>query len=77
MRQCCNVAYATLAENRDDDELEELDIALGMVVNPEDEAIANLRAYQAQMGLTFEDPDAAVDGFDGRKTEERRGEGWT
>jgi hypothetical protein len=76
VRQACNVAYATLADGRNDDELEELDIALGMTADPDDEALANLRAYQKQMGITFEDPDAPVDGFDGHRTEERRGKGW-
>lgn len=52
MRQCCNVAYATLAEGRDEDGLEELDIAVGMIANPEEEALTMLRDYQRQMGMT-------------------------
>jgi hypothetical protein len=60
VRQACNVAYATLAEGRSDDELEELDISIGMLINPEDEARKALRAHQEATGLVFEDPDAPV-----------------
>lgn len=49
-----------LAENRDTDALEELDIAIGMVSNPEEEALAALRAHQEATGMKFENPDAPV-----------------
>jgi len=31
-----------------------------MVANPDEEALKALRAYQEEMGMTFEDPDAPV-----------------
>lgn len=51
-----------LAEGRSGDELEELDIAIGMVADPEEEALDALRAHQEAMGMTFEDPAAPVAG---------------
>jgi hypothetical protein len=51
-----------LAENRDEDGLEELDIAIGMISNPEEEALDALRAHQEAMGMKFENPDAPVIG---------------
>lgn len=49
-----------MAENRSEEELERLDIELGMVTNPEEEALAALRQYQEEKGMTFEDPEAPV-----------------
>jgi hypothetical protein len=76
VRQCCNVAYATLAEGRSDDELEELDIAIGMLRDPADEARKALREHQEATGMVFGDPDAPVapdpENLDG----EIRGERW-
>jgi hypothetical protein len=43
-----------------DEQLEQLDVSLGMVPDPADEALAALRAYQEAAGMTFEDPDAPV-----------------
>ena len=43
-----------------DEELEALDISLGMVTNPEEEALDALRAHQEEAGMVFEDPDAPV-----------------
>lgn len=51
-----------MAEGRSDEELEQLDIGLGMITNPEEEALAELRRHQAEAGITFEDPDAPVAG---------------
>jgi predicted NUDIX family NTP pyrophosphohydrolase len=51
-----------LAENRSPEELEELDIRLGMVPDPEEEALAALRAHQEETGMKFENPDAPVGG---------------
>ena len=74
MRQCCNVAYATLAENRDEDAMEELDIALGMIRDPEDEAKRALREYQETMGMEWDETPVAApeENLDG----EIRGERW-
>jgi hypothetical protein len=49
-----------LAENRNEEELEQLDIELGMVDSPEEIALAELKRYQEETGMTFEDPDAPV-----------------
>jgi hypothetical protein len=49
-----------LAEGRGEEELEQLDIAIGMVANPEEEALEALRAHQEAAGMTFENPDAPV-----------------
>jgi hypothetical protein len=49
-----------LAEGRGEEELEQLDIAIGMVTNPEEEALEALRAHQEAAGITFENPDAPV-----------------
>ena len=65
-----------LAEGRSQEEMEELDIALGMAADPDADAKAALHAYQEQMGMTFDDPDAPVaptpDNLDG----EIRGKPW-
>jgi hypothetical protein len=45
------VAYAILAEGRSTDELEELDITLGMTPDPEEVAMQMLREHQAAMGM--------------------------
>jgi hypothetical protein len=45
------MAYAIMAEGRSTDELEELDITLGMTADPAEEAMRMLRAHQAAMGL--------------------------
>jgi hypothetical protein len=45
------VAYAILAEGRSQEELEELDAAIGMTEGPEQAAMAELNAYREQMGL--------------------------
>jgi predicted NUDIX family NTP pyrophosphohydrolase len=54
------VAYSLLAEGRNEEEMEQLDIEIGMVTNPEEEALAALRAHQEAAGLTFDAPDAPV-----------------
>jgi hypothetical protein len=64
-----------LAENRDEDGLEELDIALGMVSDPEQEALAALAAYQKEKGMVFENPDAPVAG-DGKMIGDWDGRPW-
>jgi hypothetical protein len=76
VRQLCNVAYATLAEGRDENELEELDMALGMITDPADVAKAALRKYQEEMGMVFEDPDAPVAPMTENLDGEIRGERW-
>lgn len=48
-----------LAEGRNEDELTDLDITVGMITNPENEAMAMLRTWQQQQGITFEDPPGA------------------
>jgi len=40
--------------------MEQLDISIGMVANPEEEALAALAAHQEAAGITFEDPQALV-----------------
>jgi hypothetical protein len=45
------MAYAILAEGRGSDELEDLDAMIGMIEDPEEVAMAMLRAHQATMGL--------------------------
>lgn len=60
MRQLLNVAYSVLAEGKDDDALERLDIAIGMAEDPAEEAVQALKAHQEAIGLRFEDPDAPV-----------------
>lgn len=62
MRQLLNVAYSVLAEGRDDEALEELDAAIGMIDDPASSARAALAEYQQRAGMTFEDPDAPVAG---------------
>lgn len=54
------MVYATLAEGRDEDQLEVLDAAIGMMDNPQDEALRQLREHQEAMGLRFDEPDAPV-----------------
>jgi hypothetical protein len=51
-----------LAEGRGEEELEQLDISLGMVPSPEEEALKALRAHQEAIGMTFENPDEPVHG---------------
>lgn len=46
------MAYAILAEGRDDEGLEELDARIGMIEDPEQVAMEMLRKYQEEMGLT-------------------------
>lgn len=43
-----------------DEELEKLDIELGMTDSPEEQALRALRAHQEEAGMTFEDPDGYV-----------------
>ena len=50
-----------LAEGRDDAQLEELDVAIGMREDPAEEALAALREHQEAMGMRFDNPDEAVD----------------
>ena len=76
MRQVCNLAYATLADGRDEKALEELDTSIGMIINPEDVARDALREYQESAGMVFEDPDAPVAPMPGTVNEEIRGEPW-
>jgi hypothetical protein len=76
VRQACNVAYSVLAENRSEDELEELDISIGMLKDPANEAKKMLREYQEAMGMVFEDPDAPVDADPAGEGGEIRGERW-
>lgn len=65
--------------------MEELDIALGMIIDPADEAREALRRYQEEIGMVFEDPDAPVAASPGAQDEflgeqypagEQRGERW-
>jgi hypothetical protein len=51
-----------LADGRSGEQLEELDIAIGMVPDPEEAALTALRAHQEAAGMTFENPDAPVAG---------------
>lgn len=60
----CNVAYSILAEGRDDEAVSQLDIAIGMVRDPADEAMTALRQHQRAAGIEFEDPDAPVSAAD-------------
>ena len=62
MRQLLNVSYSIMAEGRDEDGLETLDVQLGMIDDPDSAALSDLRAYQERMGMTFDDPDAPVAG---------------
>ena len=65
MRQLLNVAYSIRAEGLGADELEQLDMELGMTEDPAAEAKAALRAHQEALGLDFDDPDAPVEGVAG------------
>jgi hypothetical protein len=56
VRQACNVAYAVLAEGRSERELEDLDISLGMVEDPDAKALELLSEYQRNAGMTPVDP---------------------
>lgn len=49
-----------MAEGRNADELEELDIQIGMTEDPDDWALRELRKHQEAMGMAFENPDAPV-----------------
>ena len=62
MRQLLNVAYSIRAEGLGPDELEELDMELGMTEDPAAEAKEALRAHQEALGLQFSNPDAPVEG---------------
>ena len=42
--------------------MEQLEISLGMRADPEEEALARLRAYQEVAGMTFEVPGLPVQG---------------
>ena len=61
MRQLLNVAYSVMAEGRGADELDQLDMELGMIEDPAAEAKAALRAHQEALGMQFADPDAPVE----------------
>lgn len=61
-----------MADGRDERELEELDVAIGMTEDPADAAIAALRAHQEAAGMRFEDPDAPVPAMPGHADEEFR-----
>jgi hypothetical protein len=65
VRQLLNVAYSIRAEGLAADELEQLDMELGMTEDPAAEAKAALRAHQEALGLEFDDPDAPVEGTAG------------
>lgn len=54
------MSYAVLAQGKDDRQLEELDIAIGMTEDPYEDALAALRAHQRAAGIAFDDPDAPV-----------------
>lgn len=54
------MAYSTLAENRDETQLEQLDIEIGMIDDPAEEAVRELRKHQEVMGMHFDNPDAPV-----------------
>ena len=43
-----------------EDELEELEITVGMREDPREQALADLRAHQEAVGLVFENPDEPV-----------------
>jgi hypothetical protein len=54
-----------MAEGRDEDEMEKLDIEIGMAEDPADAALAALADYQKRAGMVFENPDAVVPGPEG------------
>jgi hypothetical protein len=54
------VAYSVLAEGRNEEEADQLDIAIGMAEDPSEAAILALRAHQEAAGITFEDAEAPV-----------------
>lgn len=54
------MAYSTLCDGKTDEEVAEMDIAIGMAEDPAQEALAALREHQAAAGIAFEDPDAPV-----------------
>jgi hypothetical protein len=62
VRQLLNVAYSIRAEGLDGDQLEALDVELGMTEDPAAEAREALRAHQEAIGIVFADPDAPVAG---------------
>lgn len=62
-----------MADGRDEQGIEELDIAIGMTEDPAAEAIAALRAHQEEMGMRFEDPDAPVAAMPGHGPDEEFG----
>lgn len=54
------MAYSLRADGLDNQELEALDIEIGMAENPADEAVEALRAHQEARGMRFAEPDAPV-----------------
>lgn len=60
MRQLLNVAYSYCTQNMEAAEEEQFQETIGMRHDPEQDAKEALAAYQEQMGMVFEDPDAPV-----------------
>lgn len=54
------MAYSILADGKDDNAVEQLDVAIGMRTDPAEEARQALRQHQEATGMRFEDPDAPV-----------------
>jgi hypothetical protein len=50
-----------MAQGKNDEELEQLDAAIGMVEDPEEEAKRALREHQEAMGMHFDNPNAPVE----------------
>jgi hypothetical protein len=47
----CNVSYAIMAEGRNQEEIEELDAAIGMIEGPEQKAMDALNELRMEQGL--------------------------
>lgn len=48
-----------------DEDLEELDIQIGMIDDPQEIALTALRKHQEELGMTFEQPGAPVPAMPG------------
>lgn len=66
----CNVAYSIQTENMSEEERENFDGEIGMTENFEAIAREDLRRYQEQMGIHFDDPNAPVAAQPGTRDEE-------
>jgi hypothetical protein len=49
-----------MAKGKNDGELEELDIAIGMIEDPTEKIKQELRKHQEAMNMHFDDPDAPI-----------------